>query len=37
MRKVLQKWIKASKDLYLYQGPIDNECAKEMMACDPEE
>ena len=36
MGKDLQKWINASKDLNLYQGPIDDECVKAMMACDPE-
>ena len=36
MRKVFQKWINASKDLHLYQGPIDDEYAEAMMACDPE-
>ena len=30
--KVSQKY----RTLYLYQGPMDDECAKAMMACDPE-
>ena len=56
VRKVMQKWIDASKALiemiilhlpspkvsqkyrtiYLYQGPMDDECAKAMIECDPE-
>ena len=36
MIKVFQNWIYTSKDLHLYEGPIDDECAKAMMACDPE-
>ena len=30
--KISQKY----RTLYLYQGPMDDECAKAMMACDPE-
>lgn len=30
--RVSQKY----RTLYLYQGPMDDECAKAMMACDPE-